>query len=60
MPGEEIFDSIRLRSDSVDFTQWPKLSCGDANQLDLDVSDLRLDADRSLQFQGNGQIRTGG
>ncbi|MBD2037671.1 tail fiber domain-containing protein [Leptolyngbya sp. FACHB-321] len=60
MPGEEIFDSIRLRSDSVDFTQWPKLSCGDANQLDLDVSDLRLDGDRSLQFQGNGQIRTAG
>ncbi|XHX78800.1 MAG: hypothetical protein RBJ76_02385 [Stenomitos frigidus ULC029] len=60
MPGDEIFDSIRLRRDSVDFTQWPKLSCGDANQLDLDVSDLRLDGDRSLQFQGNGQIRTAG
>ncbi|XHX78802.1 MAG: hypothetical protein RBJ76_02395 [Stenomitos frigidus ULC029] len=60
MPGDEIFDSIRLRRDSVDFTQWPKLSCGDANQLDLDVSDLCLDGDRSLQFQGNGQIRTAG
>ena len=60
MPGDEIFDSIRLRRDSVDFTQWPKLSCGDANQLDLDVSDLRLDGDHSLQFQGNGQIRTAG
>ncbi len=60
MPGDEIFDSVRLRKDGVDFTQWPKLSCGDANQLDLDVSDLRLDGDRSLQFQGNGQIRTAG
>ncbi|MGV0025312.1 tail fiber domain-containing protein [Phormidesmis priestleyi] len=60
MPGDEIFDSIRLRKDGVDFSQWPKLSCGEANQLDLDVSDLRLDGDRSLQFQGNGQIRTAG
>ncbi|MGV0025310.1 hypothetical protein [Phormidesmis priestleyi] len=60
MPGDEIFDSIRLRRDGVDFTQWPKLSCSDANQLDLDVSDLRLDADHALLFQGNGQIRTAG
>lgn len=60
MAGDEIFDSIRLRKDGVDFTQWPKLSCGDVNQLDLDFSDLRLDGDRSVQFQGNGQIRTAG
>lgn len=60
MAGDEIFDSIRLRNPGVDFTQWPKLSCGDVNQLDLDLSNLRLDGDRSLQFQGNGQIRTAG
>ncbi|MBD2037669.1 hypothetical protein H6F76_22175 [Leptolyngbya sp. FACHB-321] len=60
MPVDEIFDSVLLRRDGVDFTQWPKLSCGEANQLDLDTSDLRLDGDRSLQFQGNGQIRTAG
>lgn len=60
MPGDEIFDSIRFRRDGVDFTQWPKLSCSDANQLELDASDLRLDGDRSVQFQGSGQIRTSG
>ena len=60
MPGDEIFDSVRLRRDGVDFTQWPKLSCSAANQLDLDVSDLRLNGDRSLQFQGNGKISTAG
>ena len=43
MPGNEIFDSMRLRGGGADFTQWLKRCGGGANQLDLDVGDLRLD-----------------
>ncbi|MBD2037668.1 hypothetical protein H6F76_22170 [Leptolyngbya sp. FACHB-321] len=60
MAGDEIFDGIRLRRDGVDFTKWPKLSCTEANQLDLDASDLSLDASRKILFQGSGQISAAG
>ncbi len=60
MPGDESFDSIRFRAAGAAFEQWPKLSCSEVGLLDVDVSDLRLDNDRSLQFQGNGKISTAG
>lgn len=53
----EGFDFTR---DGVDPSQWPKLSCSQANQLALEVSDLRLDANREILFQGNGQLRASG
>ena len=60
MAGDDNFDSIRLRCSGVELEQWPKLSCSEVGILDFDLSNLRLDGDRSLQFQGNGQIRTAG
>ncbi|GAB4192903.1 MAG: hypothetical protein Fur006_37580 [Coleofasciculaceae cyanobacterium] len=53
----EGFDFTR---DGVDPSQWPKLSCSQPNQLALEVSDLRLDANREILFQGNGQLTTSG
>jgi cytoskeletal protein CcmA (bactofilin family) len=63
-----IFDEILLRRDGVNSQQWPKLSCSQANELALEVSDLRVDANRkiifynasssstSLQIAGDGSI----
>lgn len=57
MTDYTIFDGIQLRRDGVPPEQWPKLSCRQANQTALENSDLRLNADREIFFQGNGQLR---
>jgi hypothetical protein len=51
----EGFDFTR---NGVDPSQWPKLSCSQANQLALEVSDLRLDAEKKILFQGKGEIES--
>jgi hypothetical protein len=48
-------DRIDFACTDVDPSQWPKLSCGETNQLRLEVGSLRLEADRALLFQDNGQ-----
>jgi cytoskeletal protein CcmA (bactofilin family) len=45
-----IFDEILLRRDGVDSQQWPILNCSQANELALEDSDLRVDADRKILF----------
>lgn len=56
----EPFDGIEFSRDGVDPKHWPKLSCSQANQLALEVSNLRLDANREILFQDNGQLRAKG
>ena len=41
-----------------DETEWPRLSCGQANQLSLEFGDLKLDDQREIVFQDNGQLRS--
>lgn len=45
-----IFDEIFLRRDGIDSQQWPILNCSQANELALEGSDLRVDADRKILF----------
>ena len=54
----QTIDRIDFACTDVDPSQWPKLSCGEAHQLLLEVGSLRLEADRALLFQDNGQIRS--
>lgn len=54
MTDYTIFDGIQLKLDTVDPSQWPKLSCSQANQTALEISSLRLDANQEILFQGNG------
>jgi hypothetical protein len=54
----DISDGIQFRRDGVNPSQWPILSCSQANQLALEVGDLRLDANREIFLQGNGQLRS--
>ena len=64
MADEMIFDGFQLRVNSTDPSdwpnQWPRLSCRQANQTALERSDLKLDAQREILFQGNGQLRASG
>ena len=57
MPFEATLDLLTLRRDGVDASQWPRLSCSQAQQAALAGSDLRLDAGREVLFQDQGQIR---
>lgn len=41
----DISEGIQFRRDGVDPSQWPKLSCSDANRLALEMSHLSLEAD---------------
>lgn len=60
MPGDEIFDSVRLRKDGVDFTQWPKLSCTDADQLTIVANTLEVAGTiKATSFQGKGTTLEG-
>jgi hypothetical protein len=56
----DISEGIQFRRDGIDPSQWPVLSCSQANQLALGISDLRLDANREIFLQGNGQLRSSG
>ena len=55
-------DGIQLRINTTTPTpnDWPRdrprLSCRSTNQLSLEGSSLKLDADKGILFQGNGQI----
>lgn len=60
MTDYTIFDGIQLKRDGIDPEQWPKLSCSQANQTTLEASDLKLDTNREILFQDNGQIRAVG
>lgn len=51
-------DRIDFACTNVDPSQWPRLSCGENNQLVLEAGSLQLEADRELLFQDNGQIRS--
>ena len=55
--AEGTLDLLMLRRDGVDPTQWPRLSCSQAQQAALTGADLRLDAGREVLFQDQGQIR---
>lgn len=50
--------SLTLKSDGIELGRLPKLICSQANQMALQVSDLKLDNQREIFFQGNGQIRS--
>ena len=50
-------DRIDFACTDIDPTQWPKLHCGEANQLVLEGGSLRLDTNRELLFAENGQLR---
>jgi hypothetical protein len=41
-----------------DVTQWPKLTCTQPGQLELQDAGLRLPGSRDILFQDNGQIRS--
>jgi hypothetical protein len=57
--AEQALHSLALMLDSIPSNQWPELSCSQANQLALgNSSDLRLEAQREIVFQDNGQIRS--
>jgi Chaperone of endosialidase len=43
----------------TDVSQWPKLTCTQPGQLDLQDAGLRLPGSRDILFQDNGQIRSG-
>jgi Chaperone of endosialidase len=58
MAFESILDLLTLRRDGVEDSQWPRLSCSQAQQATLGGSDLRLEAGRELFFQDQGQIRS--
>jgi hypothetical protein len=58
MPFETTLDLLTLRRDDVEESQWPRLSCSQAQQAALAVGDLRLDAGREVLFQDQGQIRS--
>ena len=58
MPFETTLDLLTLRRDGVEESQWPRLSCSQAQQAALAVGDLRLDAGREVLFQDQGQIRS--
>jgi hypothetical protein len=51
-------DRIDFACPDVDLAQWPKLSCGAANQLAIQDGGLRFEIDREILFQDNGQIRS--
>ncbi|MGV0025313.1 hypothetical protein [Phormidesmis priestleyi] len=60
MPGDEIFDSIRLRKDGVDFNQWPKLSCSDVGQMTIEANMLQTTGIiKATSFQGDGSSLDG-
>jgi hypothetical protein len=42
-----------------DVSQWPKLTCTQPGQLDLQDAGLRLPDSRDILFQNHGQIRSG-
>src|SRR4029434_8400229 len=42
----------------TDVTQWPKLTCTQPGQLDLQDAGLRLPSSRDIFFQDNGQLRS--
>lgn len=50
-------DVITFECTDADPGQRPELSCGGAHQLALQNGSLRLEIDRELFFQDNGQIR---
>jgi hypothetical protein len=58
MPFETTLDLLTLRRDGVEESQWPRLSCSQAQQAALAVGDLRLDAGREVLFQDQGQLRS--
>ena len=39
-------------------TQWPKLTCTQPGQLDLQDAGLRLPDSQDILFQDNGQVRS--
>src|SRR4030095_6264441 len=41
-----------------DVTRWPKLTCTQPGQLDLQDAGLHLPGSRDILFQDNGQIRS--
>jgi hypothetical protein len=51
-------DRIDFACPDVDPAQWPKLSCGAASQLAIQAGGLRLEVDREILFQDNGQLRS--
>lgn len=51
-------DRIDFAYMDVDPSQWPKLSCGGSNLLQLEAGSLQLEAGRTLTFADNGQVRS--
>ena len=55
----QTIDLINFLLSGTDVTQWPKLTCTQPGQLDLQDAGLRLPGSRDILFQDNGQIRSG-
>lgn len=51
-------DRVDFECTDIESNQWPKLGCSAPNQLGLQAASLRLEVDRELFFQDNGQIRS--
>jgi len=61
--GSKVADDLTVRTlgvkrDGVVSSQWPKLSCSDANQMALTGGSLRLDDQREIAFADRGQIKS--
>ena len=55
----QTIDLINFPLSGTDVSQWPKLTCTQPGQLDLQDAGLRLPSSRDILFQDNGQIRAG-
>jgi len=55
--GDLKVNSVSFKRDGVDPAAWPKLTSTGANQAQLSVSNLSIDASREILFADNGQIR---
>jgi hypothetical protein len=56
---DEIYRSVRLNRDGVDFSQWPKLSCSAANELTLATKDDPNPGFARLAIAGELKLQAG-
>ncbi|PSB22155.1 hypothetical protein C7B65_01755 [Phormidesmis priestleyi ULC007] len=66
MPGDESYDSIRLRRIGAEFEQWPKLSCTEIGELTIATDPLSIPVNlkvtgaiKATSFQGDGSTLDG-
>ena len=54
---EVIADVFTVKNDTIPQTAWPKLTCGVANEVTFQDSNLKLGDQREVYFQNAGQLR---